>query len=65
MAISVRNLEPINLGIPTHAPKLWKMSGSIPKDSTLKTRWGRLRFFGLAVDPIDNLEPLERIWSVD
>ena len=65
MAISIRNLEPLNLGIPIHAPKLWKMSGSTQKDSSLKTRWGRLRFFGVATDPIDNLEPLERLWLVD
>ena len=58
MAVNVKELEPISFGIPTHAPKLWRMlttEESARQSRTLKFRLGLLRRTDRL---LDELQPL-------
>ena len=65
MAISVKNLDPLNIGVPTHAPKLWKMTPTYHVDSQGRFKRARLRLRRTQVDLIDQLPPISAAWPVD
>ncbi len=65
MAISVKNLQPIGFGIPTHAPKLWRMPATEPGHDLRRSLWDRLALLRRADKLIDELPPLATIRAAD
>lgn len=65
MAITVKSLEPLNPGIPTHAPKLWRMPTTHRKRYRAISKRAWVRLLRNPVDLIDQLEPLSALRSAD
>lgn len=64
MAMSVKNLDPLNIGVPTYAPKLWMMLRSRPGDDRVRSDLEQQSWMRNELDLIGQLEPLERSWPV-
>lgn len=58
MKFTVKNLQPIQVGVPTHAPKLWKMAPSNPDTSLGAIQKYRHWFSRPSEDLVDQLEPI-------
>ncbi len=65
MTLSVKNLEPIGFGIPTHAPKLWRMLAIEPGTDRRLSLKDRLALLRSSNRLIDELEPLATIRAID
>ena len=58
MKFTVDNLSPISVGVPTYAPKMWRMTSPESDTSPPRPKRSRLRLFRPRLDLIDQLEPV-------
>jgi len=58
MKFSVNNLPPISVGVPTYAPKMWRMASTVDDTPSTRRKKSRLRLFRPRADLIDQLEPV-------